>query len=361
MFRDFLKINHGLSNAFSNTVAIDLGSYQTRLMLSTQTQPVVVPSYLVQNKEADRLLSIGQTALEIVGRSGAKLEIIRPIREGNFTDYQYAKVFLEHCFSLLKSKGQKRGVSLPQTVYFFVSSQMNEVQHRALLRIAQEIGIAHTHLLVRPLIAALTKHAQPSLQAIQPLQLLIDCGYESTIFSVLQFGKVLRHHQAWYGGKDLTKAMIRFLRTAHHLEIGSQAAERLKQECAAVLITTDALKRKEYFVVVRGRDVMSGLPKTHRLSAFEFESLFVQFVQTVMDQLAWVIDELGPELMEELILKGFMVFGGMAIIDQLISTIESQYGTVVFRPAQPDVLYHQGFLLFQQLSHSEQREFYFSL
>lgn len=340
-------------------VVIDLGSYQTRVMVATDSEPTIVPSCMVQTREDSKVISIGQDAKEIVGRSAIDLEVVSPIQEGNFTDYRLAKLFLRYCFA----------ESIPSKAFFFVTPQMNEVQYRALLKITRDLGIHHTILLVRPLIAALAKQVVPTLHSASSLQLLIDCGYESTTFSILQFEKVFHFHRVWYGGKDLTQDIQHLLKIKFHLEIGSQSAERLKQECAHVLmdrkesfsglLNPPEISKKDHFVVVRGRDVMSSLPKSMKLSAEEFRPMFEQYVESVIDQITILTEELGPELIEELINTGFLVFGGMAVVDMLSQRIEERYGTSVRRPPYPDLLYHQGFKEFLQLPNNQQKKCYF--
>lgn len=332
-------------------IVIDLGSYQTRVMFASEEQPTIIPSCLVQTREGGKIVSIGQDAREIVGRNAPDLEIVSPVKEGNFTDYRLAKIFLEYCF-----KG-----SIPNRLFFFVLPNLNEVHYRALMKVTKELGVQKTILLVRPLIASLAKQVVPAIQSVSSLQLLIDCGYESTTFSILQFGKVINFHQVWYGGKDLTQEIQHFLKIKYHIEIGAQSAEKLKQECAHVLKSTKEITKKEYLVVVRGRDVMSSLPKSTKLSVEEFRPLFVNYVEAVLEQLTILTEELGPELIEELIHKGFLVFGGMAVVNLLIERIEEQYGTLVYRPQFPDLLYHQGFNEFLQLSHKEQKQIHFAL
>lgn len=332
-------------------VGIDLGSYQTRVMTTTDAEPMIVPSCLVQTRESGKIVSIGQDAREIVGRNAPDLEVVSPVKEGNFTDYSLARVFLEYCF-----KG-----AVPRKLFFFVSPNLNEVHHRALMKITKDLGVQKTILLIRPLIASLAKQVVPELHSVSSLQLLIDCGYESTNFSILQFGKVINFHQVWYGGKDLTQEIQRILKIKYHIEIGAQSAEKLKQECANVLKTEKEQTKKEYLLVVRGRDVMNSLPKSIKLSVEEFRPLFMSYVKTILDQLTIITEELGPELIEELIHRGFLVFGGMAVVNLLIQQIEDQYGTLVHRPKYPDLLYHQGFKEFLQLSSSDQRKFYFDI
>jgi rod shape-determining protein MreB len=335
----------------SGEMVVDLGSYHTRVMQPNDDDPRIIPSCLVQARESGRIVSIGQDAKEIVGRNVHDLEIVPLVKEGNFTDYRLAKIFLEFCFN------QK----VPKNVYFFVSPNMNEVQYRSLLKITKEYGIGRTILLVRPLIAALAKEAGASLHSASSLQLLIDCGYESTSISILQFGKVLQFHTVWYGGKDLTQDIQHFLKIKHHIEIGAQSAERLKQECAKVIKSNQETSKKEFLVVIRGRDVMTSLPKSIKLPALEFRPLFERYVEAVMEQLAVLMQELGPELIEEVVHRGFLVYGGMAVVDLLIEKIEQEYGSSVHRPQYPDLLYHQGFKAFVQLPYRDQKQYHFSL
>lgn len=341
-------------------VVVDLGSYQTRVMSVNEVEPLIIPSCMVQSREGGKVISIGQEAKEIVGRSAHDLEVVLPVKEGNFTDYRLAKLFLEHCFEKINPSTED-AVNIPGKVFFFVSPQMNEVQHRSLLKICKEVGVPKVSLLVRPLVAALAKQVTPDLQSASSLQLLIDCGYESTTFSILQFGKVFHFHQVWYGGKDLTQDIMHFLKMKYHIEIGAQSAERLKHECAKVLKGQETIDKKEHLVVIRGRDVLSSLPKSIKVESKEFRPLFQQYVQTVLEQLTFVTEELGPELIEELIHKGFLVFGGMAVVELLIYEIEKQYGTLVYRPEFPDLLCHQGFKEYLRLPAKTQKQFFFSL
>lgn len=363
-----LQKNFPLSATRSNTlseVAVDLGSYRTRVMRPEDIEPLSIASCMVIARESQSVVSIGEEAREVVGRNSPDLEVVSPIQESFFSDFGFSKLFLTYCVGQLVGTTDLETLSLPNTMYFFVTPNFSEVQYRAVHKICRDMGIHTVILLNKPMIASLARQVKEQVPNPTSLKLLIDCGYESTHFSIIQFEKVFHFHQIWYGGKDLTEAIQSFLKSTHHLEIGAQSAEKLKQECAHILQIVpegevlDKKKIPDHMMVVRGRDVLTSFPKSIKVSVEEFRPLFQQFVQEVLDELAVMTERFGPELIEELIHRGFSVFGGMAVVNMLVQKIESLYGTVVQRPTQPDLVYHQGFREFFALSSKERKKFLF--
>jgi rod shape-determining protein MreB len=364
-----------LNTFFSNTiapavyklgsVAIDLGSYKTKIMAVTESEPRSVASCMVLSKENQTVVSIGEEAREIVGRNSSELEVFSPVKESFFTDFQLSRLFLQYCFSQLVSGDQKQLNVVPQHAFFFVAPSFSEVQYRAIRKICREIGVHSVDFLIQPMIASLS----PQLKRLNPqeLRLFIDCGYESTHFSILQFEKVFSFHQMWYGGKDLTQSIQAFLRTKHHLEVGTQTAERVKQEVAGLLRLKQPQKLKMNdeksqltpMIVVRGRDIITSFPKSIKVSVEELRPHFEQFVTEILDELNMMIERFGPELVEEVIHKGFSVFGGMSVVNLLVEKIEEQYGTVVHRPTQPDLIYFEGFKEYLQCARADQKKYQF--
>ena len=147
----------------------------------------------------------------------------------------------------------------------------------------------------------------------------------------------------------MTHDIQQFLKNHHKLEVGFRTAERIKDEGGRA-------EKQDVFMVIRGRDVMTSLPKSIKLNVAELKSVFEGYVNEVMDQLTRLAEEIGPELIDEAIQQGFSLFGGMAIIEALKTQIETVFGTVVIRPHVADHVYHQGLLSFFELPNSEQKK-----
>ena len=255
------------------------------------------PTVIALNSRSNDVLAMGHEAWQMIGRTPGYIVAVRPLRGGAITDYEITQRMIRLLF-------QRAGVSRLSRarVLICVPSAITHVEQRAVLEAARLAGAASTYLLEQPMAAAVGA----GLPIHEPLgNMVVDIGGGTTEVAVISLRGVVALEAVRVGSFDIDAAIQTYVRREYGIAIGERTAEEIKLAIGSAFPTPD-----EYKAEVRGRDLMSGLPKTVVLTPEEVREAIEEQVRAICDAVIAALSQTPPELAHDLILHGIHLVGG---------------------------------------------------
>src|SRR5262245_33011954 len=259
---------------------------------------------------------MGQEAWQMIGRTPGYIVAVRPLRGGAITDFEITQRMIRLLF-------QRAGVSrlYRARVLICVPSAITHVEQRAVLEATRRAGAAQTYLIEQPMAAAIGA----SLPIHEPLgNMVIDIGGGTSEMAVISLGGIVALQAVRVGGFDVDSAIQAYLRRDHGIAVGERTAEEIKFAIGSAFPTAD-----EYKAEVRGRDLMSGLPRTVVLEPEEVRDAIEEPMQAILDATKQALAETPPELAQDLLEMGIHLVGGGALLRGMDRRIEHETGVPV--------------------------------
>ena len=283
--------------ALARDLAIDLGTANTLVYSRGQGIILNEPTVIALNSRSNDVLAMGHEAWQMIGRTPGYIVAVRPLRGGAITDYEITQRMIRLLF-------QRAGVSRLSRarVLICVPSAITHVEQRAVLEAARLAGAASTYLLEQPMAAAIGA----GLPIHEPLgNMVVDIGGGTTEVAVISLRGVVALEAVRVGSFDIDAAIQAYVRREYGIAIGERTAEEIKLAIGSAFPTPD-----EYKAEVRGRDLMSGLPKTVILTPEEVREAIEEQVRAICDAVIAALAQTPPELAHDLILHGIHLVGG---------------------------------------------------
>jgi rod shape-determining protein MreB len=285
-------------------VAIDLGTANTLVYTRGQGITLNEPTVIALNSRTQEVLAMGHDAWQMIGRTPGYIVAVRPLRGGAITDFDITQRMIRLLF-------QRAGVNRfsRARVLICVPSAITHVEQRAVLDAARRAGAAQTHLIEQPLAAAIGA----GLPIHEPLgSMVIDVGGGTTEVAVISLGGVVALEAVRVGSFDIDAAIQAYVRKEYGIAIGERTAEEIKLAIGSAYPTAEEWKAE-----VRGRDLMSGLPKTVMLVPEEVRGAIEEQTRAVCDAVRACLALTPPELAHDLILNGVHLVGGGGMLKGL--------------------------------------------
>lgn len=298
---------------FSKELGIDLGTMNTRLADSTQVlvnEPTIVAIEVDDEKQAEKLVSVGQEALNMLGRVPENIEVARPLKNGVIADYVVTESLLSY---LLQRVSGSMRIFRPR-VMISVPYGVTSVERRAVYEAALEAGSREVHLIQQSLAAALgidLPIGAPSGNMV------ISLGGGSTEASVMAMYGIVSAETLRAGGLDLDEAIITYVRRKYGVLLGQPTAEQLKIRIGAAVP-----QDQEQSMEVQGQDQVTGLPRPVTLTTGEIVEALQDPLKDVVETGRRVLERTPPELVSDIIDRGVALCGGGALlrgIDKLLT------------------------------------------
>ncbi len=282
-------------------LAIDLGTANTLVFVRGRGIVLNEPTVIALNTRTQEVLAMGQDAWQMIGRTPGYIVAVRPLRKGAITDFEITQRMIR---LLLERVGVSR-FNRPR-VLICVPSAITEVERRAVEEAAKRAGASDVYLLEQPLAAAIGA----GLPIQEPLgNMVVDVGGGTSETAVISMGGVVALQAIRIGGFELDGAIQVHLRRAHGIAIGDRTAEEIKLAIGSACAVDDEVR-----VEVRGRDLMSGLPKTVILSPSEVREAIEEPVAAVVESVVRCLGHAPPELSQDLIVQGIHLVGGGGLL-----------------------------------------------
>ncbi|MBQ9564637.1 MAG: rod shape-determining protein [Synergistaceae bacterium] len=301
---------------FGTDIGIDLGT-ATVLIFEKSCGGIVLcePSVVAVDQETGDVLAVGDEAKKMVGRTPGSITSVRPLRDGVIANYSMTEAMLQH-FMRRVTKGWQR--FFRNRVMICIPSGATDVERRAVLEAALEVGAKEAYLIEEPMAAAIGAN----LEVEEPRgKMVVDIGGGTTDIAVISLGGVVVSKSLRVGGDKFDEAIIRHLRRQFNLAIGEQTAENLK-----IMIGTCTPLEDDDRMVIKGRDLVQGLPRQVEVTSSTVNMAIGEMVQNLVDGVRNVLESTPPELSADIIDRGIVLTGGGALLRGLPELITQQTG-----------------------------------
>jgi rod shape-determining protein MreB len=292
-------------------LAIDLGTANTLVYARGRGIVLNEPSVIALNRQTQDVLAMGHEAWQMIGRTPGYIVAVRPLRQGAITDFDITQ-------RMIRLLLQRAGVSrfYRPRVLICVPSAITEVERRAVEEAARRAGATGAFLIEQPMAAAIGA----GLPIHEPLgNMVVDIGGGTTEVAVISLGGIVALRAIRVGSFDIDAAIQAYVRREYGIAIGERTAEEIKVAIGSAYETEDEVKAE-----VRGRDLMSGLPKTVILAPDEVRYAIEEQVSAICDAVVSCLGMAPPELAQDLISQGIHLVGGGGMLKGLDLRIEEE-------------------------------------
>ena len=303
-------------------MAIDLGTANTLVFVRGQGIVLNEPSVVAINSQNGRALAVGMEAKRMIGRTPANITAIRPLRDGVIADFDITEKMLRYFIQ----KVHRRRWARPRIVVC-VPSGITPVERRAVEEAAYHAGARRAYTIEEPMAAAIgcgLPIAEPSGSMV------VDIGGGTTEVAVISLGGIVVSRSIRVGGDELDEAVIDWVKKEHNVLLGERTAEQLKMAVGSAWPQTD-----EPAAEVRGRDLVTGLPKTILLTAPDIREAIEEPTQAVVDAVKYTLDKTPPELAADIMERGIWLTGGGALLAGLDQRLANETGMPIVTANKP--------------------------
>jgi len=308
---------------FSRDIGIDLGT--ATVLVYAEGKGIVMrePSVVAIDKTTDKVIKVGKEAQEMVGRTPDSIVTVRPLKDGIVNQYEVTERMLQYFIR------RACGSSLfPPRIMISVPSSMSEVEERAILEAAAEAGARKTFLIRSPIAAAMG--AGLNIRTAIG-NMTVDIGGGMTEVAVISLGGIVVSRTLSVGGDSFDDAIVKYVRDNYNVLIGDRTAENIKIKIGEVYEHAEAK-----LLEVRGRDLITGLPKTITLSSKEMIGATYEPMTALIDGICEVIEHTPPELVGDILHNGIVMVGGGSLLSGLDKLITRVTGIKTLRAKNPD-------------------------
>jgi rod shape-determining protein MreB and related proteins len=303
-------------------LAIDLGTANTLVYAKGQGIVMNEPTVIALNKRNGDVLAMGREAWQMIGRTPSYIIAVRPLRQGAITDFDITQRMIR---LILQRAGVNR-FNRPRVV-ICVPSAITEVERRAVTEAARRAGAADAQLLEQPMAAAIGAE----LPIHEPVaNMVIDVGGGTTETALISLGGIVALQAVRVGSFDIDAAIQSYVRREYGIAIGERTAEEIKIAIGSAWPIDDEVRAE-----VRGRDLMTGLPKTVILSKPEVREAISEPVTAIVDSVIACLGQAPPELADDLISTGMQLVGGGGMLQGLDRRISVETDIPVQLVQQP--------------------------
>ena len=294
---------------FSKDMAIDLGTANTLVYVKGEGVVLNEPSVVatIENQGQTQVLAVGDEAKRMLGRTPGKIKAIRPLRDGVIADFEVAEQMIKH---FIKKVHKGRALTNPQIVICVPSGATN-VERRAIRESADAAGARRVFIIEEPVAAAIGAN----LPVSEPTgSMIVDIGGGTTEVAVLSLGGVVLSTSIRVAGDKFDAAIVEYMRTTHKLAIGEATAERMKKEIGTACPPDDGEGESMH---VKGRDLITGLPKEISISQRQIAEALAEPVAQVIDTIKRALEQTPAELAADIVERGIMLTGGGCLLGNL--------------------------------------------
>jgi len=316
-----------LFGMMSTDMAIDLGTANTLVYVKGKgiilNEPSVVA--MVSERGVNVPYAFGNEAKLMLGRTPAKIEAVRPLKDGVIADFKSAEKMIQHFIECVHNR---RSFTRPMII-ICVPSGSTPVERRAIQNAAELAGAKEVFLIEEPMAAAIGA----GLPVTEPTgSMIVDIGGGTTEVAILSLGGIVYARSVRVGGDKMDEAIISYIRRYHNLLIGETTAERIKKEIGAACPPAEGEGRH---IEIKGRDLMNGVPKELVLSEYQIAESLIEPVSQIVEAVKVALECTPPELSSDIVDKGIALSGGGAMLKNLDYVLSQATGLPVFVAEEP--------------------------
>lgn len=314
-----MSLTDRLFGNFGSDMAIDLGTANT--LVSVRGQGIVInePSVVAIEKQDQRVLAVGADAKEMLGRTPGSIIAMRPLKDGVIADFDVTEAMLRYFIS--RAQGKRMPWHPKPRVVVCVPSGVTSVEKRAVFEATITAGARQAFLIEEPMAAAIGA----GLPVDSPTgSMVVDIGGGTTEVAVISMGGIVNATSIRIAGDAFDAAVVQYAKTHYNIAIGERTAEEIK-----ITIGSAAPLVEEVDVEVRGRDLLSGLPRTVRIESEEVREALEEPIAKMIQAAKDTLDETPPDLASDLMEYGIMLTGGGGMLRGLDERLRAEIGVPV--------------------------------
>jgi rod shape-determining protein MreB len=307
----------------SKKIGIDLGTANTLVFVGGKGVVINEPTVVAVNRTERKIEAIGIDAKEMIGKTPDSVAVFRPMQDGAIADYATTHAMLRHFIT----KALGRSSLLKPDVLVSVPAGITSTERRAVIEATMKAGAKSAVLVKEPILAALGAGV-PINEARGAM--IIDSGGGTTDVAVISLGGVVASTSVKCAGNKIDQAIVDYIRRTYNVSIGDQTAEEIKKTLASALPVNPDVKGD-----VKGRDIVTGLPKTLTISTNELVKAIDYELKLMVKAIKTVLEATPPELASDIIDHGIVMTGGTSMLAHLPELIEQQTGVKVRLADEP--------------------------
>jgi rod shape-determining protein MreB and related proteins len=303
-------------------IAVDLGTANTLVYVRGRGIFVNEPSVVAVNAKDGRPLAVGAEAKRMIGRTPSHIQAIRPLKDGVIADFEICEKMLRY---FIKRAHQRR-FAKPRVI-ICVPSGITGVEQRAVMEAAMSAGARKAYIIEEPMAAAIGA----GLPVHEPTgNMVVDIGGGTTEVAVISLGGIVSSQSVRIGGDELDDAIISYVRKEHSLALGERTAEQIK-----IALGSAYPLEQELHAEIRGRDLVTGLPKLLLVSTEEIRKAIAEPVAAIVDAVKVTLDKTPPELAADIMEEGIVLTGGGALLQGLGTRLQEETGIKIVLASDP--------------------------
>lgn len=306
-----------ISGRFSRDLGVDLGTANTLVFVRGRGIVLQEPTVVALDRDSGNIFAVGEEARQMVGRTPSNIVAIRPLKDGVIADFETTEKMLKYFIS----RAHRRKSFIAPRVVVGVPSGVTGVERRAVLDACLQAGAREAYTIDEPMAAAIGA-GLPVHDATG--NLMVDIGGGTTEVAVISLGGIVTSKSIRVGGNEMDEAIMHYIKRSYNLMIGERTAEDIKKEVGSAHPDCAEGVRE-----VRGRDLVTGLPKTVQISASEVLEALTEPVSAIVDAVKLTLEKTPPELAADILDRGLVMAGGGSLLRGLDLLLREETGMPV--------------------------------
>jgi rod shape-determining protein MreB len=309
----------------SNDLAVDLGTANTVLYVKGKGIVLREPSVVAVRQDAcgSKVLAVGSEAKEMLGKTPGNIAAIRPMKDGVIADFEVTEAMLRYFIN----KVHNRRTLVHPRIIISVPSGITQVEKRAVRESAESAGAREVYLIEEPMAAAIGA----DLPITEPTaNMIIDVGGGTTEVAVISLAGIVYAKSVRVAGDKMDASILQYIKRKHNLAIGERTSETIKTSIGNVL-PSEPYETME----IKGRDLVSGVPKTITITSEEIQSAIAEQVDVIVDAVRLALEVTPPELSADIVDQGIVLTGGGALLKNLDKLLTNETGMPIIVADDP--------------------------
>ena len=311
---------------FSSTdIGIDLGT--ANILVYTKAKGIILnePSVVALDTKSNKVIAIGEDAKAMIGKTPGTIRVVRPLRDGVIADFEVTTELLK--MVMQKAAKQMGGSLRKPNVMVCTPCGATSVERRAIHDAVKQSGAKSVHLIEEPVAAAIGA----DLPVSEPIaSVIVDIGGGTTEVGIISFGGVVSANTVKVAGDRMDDDIIQYVRKHYNVLIGERTAENIKKEIGYALIP-----HKSETMEIRGRDIMTGLPKTVKLTSTEIQETLKESLLAILECIRATLENCPAELSGDIVDQGVVISGGGALLKGMQQWLSEEISVPVHIAPQP--------------------------
>ena len=303
--------------SFSRDMGIDLGTANTLVHVKGKGIVLSEPSVVAIQRDTGEVLAVGEEAKQMIGRTPGNIVAIRPLKDGVIADFDVTQAMLKY---FIRKSIDTKSFIRPRVIVG-VPSGVTEVEKRAVIDATIQAGAREAYLIEEPMAAAIGA----GLPVHEPTgNMVVDIGGGTTEVAVISLGGIVTSRSIRVGGDEMDEAIMQYIKRTYNLMIGERTAEEIKMTIGAAIVPD-----VDQSMDIRGRDLVSGLPKTVHIKSSEVQQALSEPIASIVEAVKVTLERTPPELASDIMDRGIVMTGGGSLLTGLGQLLMKETGMPV--------------------------------